>query len=629
MSVSNRRMRVHALAAATAVAISAFAAPAFAGKLNLSGLEAGAQYDRFIVKYRDGSVERTDAGKVKAALNRATAAGVGGKALAVGHLRRMSMGADVLKAARKLDRVEAESLMRQIAADPNVEYVEVDKLNKPLLTPNDTRYSEQWGYSGTYGIKANQAWDVTNGNGVVVAVLDTGITNHSDVNANILPGYDFIGDTAVSNDGNGRDSDASDPGDWVTANQCGGTHAAQNSSWHGTHVAGTIAAVTNNAKGVAGVAYGAKIVPARVLGTCGGYDSDIADAITWASGGTVSGVPANANPAEVINLSLGGSGACGATTQTAINGAVGRGTTLVIAAGNDNVNVSNASPANCDNVIAVASITSTGARSSFSNYGTLIDIAAPGSNILSTLNAGTTTPGAETYASYNGTSMATPHVAGVVALIQAVATTPKTPAQVETLIKGNVTAFPSTPSQPIGPGILNAKAVVDATNGTTPRPTGGTLTNGVAATGSAASTGSVLQYTMVVPAGASSLNFTTTGGTGDADMYVKFGSAPTNTVVRLPSVHTGNAETCNIATAQVGTYYVRPARLLDAYSGCSLTGSYTTGGGGGTQTYSNTSDYTISDNATVDSPITVSGRSGNAPATRRSTVNIVHTYMAT
>ena len=197
--------------------------------------------------------------------------------------------------------------MRQIAADPNVEYVEVDKLNKPLLTPNDTRYSEQWGYSGTYGIKANQAWDVTNGSGVVVAVLDTGITNHSDLNANILPGYDFISDTAVSNDGNGRDSDASDPGDWVTANQCGGTHAAQNSSWHGTHVAGTIAAVTNNAKGVAGVAYGAKIVPARVLGTCGGYDSDIADAITWASGGTVSGVPANANPAEVINLSLGGS----------------------------------------------------------------------------------------------------------------------------------------------------------------------------------------------------------------------------------------------------------------------------------------------------------------------------------
>ncbi|HEV8693102.1 MAG TPA: S8 family peptidase, partial [Lysobacter sp.] len=404
--VSNRRMRLHALAAATAVAVSAIAAPAFAGKVNLSGLEAGIQYDRFIVKYRDGSAEGADVGKAKAALGRATKAGVAGKALAVGHLRRMSLGADVVKANRKLDRVEAQLLMQQLANASNVEYVELDKFNTIKLTPNDTRYSEQWGYSGTYGIKADQAWDVTNGTGVVVAVLDTGITNHSDLNANILPGYDFIGDTDVSVDGDGRDADASDPGDWYDNAHCGPAPAppSSNSSWHGTHVAGTIAAVTNNAKGVAGVAHGAKIVPARVLGRCGGYDSDIADAMIWASGGTVTGVPANANPAEVINLSLGGSGACGTTTQNAINSAVSRGTTLVIAAGNDNTNVSNASPANCNNVIAVASITSTGARSSFSNYGSLIDIAAPGSNILSTLNSGATTPSTETYASYNGTS---------------------------------------------------------------------------------------------------------------------------------------------------------------------------------------------------------------------------------
>jgi serine protease len=620
-------MRLHALAAATAVAVTTLASPAFAAqRLNLSGLEAGVQYDRFIVKYREGTAEGADTGKAKAALARATRAGIAGKGLALGHVRRMALGADVVKADRKLDRAEAETLMREIAADPSVEYVELDKLNKPYLTPNDTRYSEQWGYSGTYGIKANQAWDVTNGAGAVVAVLDTGITSHSDLSANILPGYDFIIDTAVSNDGNGRDSDPSDPGDWVTANQCGGTHAAQNSSWHGTHVAGTIAAVTNNAKGVAGVAYGAKIVPARVLGTCGGYDSDIADAIIWASGGTVSGVPANANPAEVINLSLGGSGACGTTTQNAINGAVGRGTTLVIAAGNDNVNVSNASPANCANVIAVASITSTGARSSFSNYGTLIDIAAPGSNILSTLNAGTTTPGAESYASYNGTSMATPHVAGVVALIQAVATTPKTPAQVETLIKGNVTAFPSTPSQPIGPGILNAKAVVDATNGTTPPPTGGTLTKGVAATGLGASTGGYVKYTMVVPAGATNLTFTTSGGTGDADMYVKFGSEPTDTVYDCRPYKSGNAETCTFATPSAGTYYIN-LKAYSTFSGVSLLGDYTTGGGGGTQTYSNTSDYTISDNTTVDSPITVSGRTGSGLSSTQVAVNIVHTYI--
>lgn len=622
-----RRIRLHALSAATVVALSTLAAPALAqqSRVNLSGLQADSGNDRFIVKYKEGSAARSDAATLRSSLSAAAAASMGsGKALGLSHLRRTATGAEVVRASRRLDRVEAETLMRQIAADPSVEYIEVDKLNKPLLTPNDTRYSEQWGYSGTYGIRANQAWDVTNGSGAVVAVLDTGITNHSDLNANILPGYDFIIDTTVSNDGNGRDSDASDPGDWVSANQCGGTHAAQGSSWHGTHVAGTIAAVTNNAKGVAGVAYGAKIVPVRVLGTCGGYDSDIADAIIWASGGTVSGVPANANPAEVINLSLGGSGACGTTTQTAINGAVGRGTTLVIAAGNDNTNVSNASPANCSNVIAVASITSTGARSSFSNYGSLIDIAAPGSNILSTLNTGATTPGSETYAAYNGTSMATPHVAGVVALIQAVATTPKTPAQVEALIKGNVTAFPSTPSQPIGPGILNAKAVVDATNGTTPPPTATPLTNGVAVTGVSGAAGSDKLYSLDVPAGASGLKFVTTGGTGDADLYVKFGSAPTTTSFDCKSEGSSNAETCNIATAQTGKYYVL-VRGYAAYSGLSLTGSYTTGGGG-TQTYSNTTDYTIGDNATVDSPITVSGRTGNAPSNASVTVAIVHTY---
>ncbi|MET3929230.1 serine protease [Lysobacter sp. OAE881] len=623
----NRGLRAHALSIATAIALSsALAAPALAqqARVNLSGLDAQAGSDRFIVKYKDGSAERANVSTLQSALSSAARTAGAGKALGVRHVRRIATGADVVRADRKLDRVEAESLMRQIAADPNVEYVEVDKLNKPYLTPNDTRYSEQWGYSGTYGIKANQAWDVTNGAGSVVAVLDTGITSHSDLSANVLPGYDFIIDTTVSNDGNGRDSDPSDPGDWVSANQCGGSHAAQPSSWHGTHVAGTIAAVTNNAKGVAGVAYGAKIVPVRVLGTCGGYDSDIADAIIWASGGTVSGVPANANPAEVINLSLGGSGACGTTTQTAINGAVSRGTTLVIAAGNDNTNVSNASPANCNNVIAVASITSTGARSSFSNYGSLIDIAAPGSNILSTLNSGSTTPGAETYASYNGTSMATPHVAGVVALLQAAATTPKTPAQVESIIKANVTPFPSTPSQSIGPGILNAKAVVDAANGTTPPPTG-TLTNGTPVTGLSGSAGTELRYTLAVPAGATGLKFVTSGGSGDADLFVKFGSAPTTTSYDCKSEGSTNAETCNIATAQAGTYHVL-VRGYSTFSGLSLTGSYTAGGGGGTQTYSNATDYTISDNATVDSPITVSGRTGNAPTNASVTVAIVHTY---
>ena len=578
MSSKSRRTLVRGLLVVGTASLSSLllCAPAWAGDVHLAGLDSAPTHQRFIVKYRQDSRQAAgDAALQKTLVSAARALPArAGKSIGVQHMRRLAVGADVVRADAKLDRAEAETLMRKLAADPNVEYVEVDRLNTIRLTPNDTRYGEQWGYSGTYGIKANQAWDVTNGAGSVVAVLDTGITAHSDLAANLLPGYDFINDTTVSNDGNGRDNDPSDPGDWVSANQCGGIHAAQGSSWHGTHVAGTIAAVTNNAKGVAGVAYGAKIVPVRVLGTCGGYDSDIADAIIWASGGTVSGVPANANPAEVINLSLGGSGACGSTTQAAINGAVSRGTTLVIAAGNDNTNVSNASPANCNNVIAVASTTSTGARSSFSNYGALIDIAAPGSNILSTLNSGTTTPGTESYAAYNGTSMATPHVAGVVALLQAVSTTPKTPAQVEALIKANVTPFPSTPSQSIGPGILNAKAVVDAANGGgNPNPGGTVLNNGVPITGLSGAASSTQFFTVQVPAGASNLVIASSGGTGDADMYVRAGSQPTTSTYDCRPYKTGNNETCSFSSPTAGTYHIM-VRGYSTFSGVTLTASY-------------------------------------------------------
>lgn len=465
--VVNRRMRLHALSFATVVAISAIAAPAIAapaiaGKVDFAGLDSGQTYDRFIVGYRNGTPERKDVAAAKESLARAAVARVGGQAVALKHLRRMGIGSDVVRIDRKLDRVEAESLMRQIAADPDVEYVEVDRRMHAFLTPNDYYYLQrQWDMYDTYGIRANNAWDVTQGAGVVVAVIDTGITDHSDLNANILPGYDFIDDVAVSNDGDGRDGDAHDPGDWIAANQCGGSHPARNSSWHGTHVAGTVAAVMNNGQGVAGVAPAAKVVPLRALGTCGGWDSDIADAITWAAGGSVPGVPANPYPAEVINLSLGGQSACGSTTQSAINGAVGLGATLVVAAGNDNAPASGFSPANCNNVITIGATTKTGARAEYSNYGPAVDLAAPGSGIFSTQNTGTTIPVAESYGLKSGTSMSAPHVAGVAALVQSISTVPKTPAQMETLLKCTATPFPSTPSQPIGTGIVNAQSAVN------------------------------------------------------------------------------------------------------------------------------------------------------------------------
>ena len=219
--------------------------------------------------------------------------------------------------------------------------------------------------------------------------------------------------------------------------------------------------------------------------------------------------------------------------------------------------------------------------------------------------------------------MATPHVAGIVALMQAVATTPKTPAEIEALLKSTARAFPVAQTQLNGAGIANAKAAVDAVNGTPPPPTGGTLTNGVAATNLSAATGAYVNYTMTVPAGATNLTFTTSGGTGDADMYVKFGSAPTDTVYDCRPYASGNAETCTFAAPSAGTYYIN-LKAYAAFSGVSLTGDYTTGSA---QTYSNTADYTISDNATVDSPITVSGRTGFASSTTSVSVNIVHTYI--
>jgi serine protease len=539
---------------------TAFAVPDIGtDRINTSMLKAGQTYDRFIVKYRAGSNELASSSMRAQALNNAGLL----QGLAVGHLRRMAVGADVIRSERKLDRAGAEALMQQIAANPNVEYIEVDALLKPVFTPNDSRYNEQWHYyEPTAGINAPAAWDLSTGSGVVVAVLDTGITNHPDLNANVIAGYDLISDTAVSNDGDGRDADPSDPGDWTT-DQC---DAPSDSSWHGTHVAGTVAAVTNNGDGVAGVAYSAKIMPVRVLGTCGGYTSDIADGIVWASGGSVSGVPLTKTPAQVINMSLGGSGACSITTQNAINSAVGRGSTVVVAAGNENANAANFNPASCNNVIVVAATTRSGSRSSFSNYGSIVDLAAPGSGILSTLNSGTTTPGTASYAAYNGTSMAAPHIAGVVALMQAAAV--KTPAQVESNLKSTTRPLPGSCAGGCGTGIVDARAAINVQAGSPPS-NDDTLFNGQPLTGLAGSRSSETRYSITVPSGVSSLSFTLSGGSGDADLYVRFGSAPTTGSFDCRPYLNGNNETCTFPAPQAGTYHVM-IRGYSSYSGASL-----------------------------------------------------------
>ncbi len=592
-------------------------------RFNASALAVGEQYEGFIIHFREGSRAVADPAAVLAAVQ-PVAARLGVRAT---HVRTLAAGGELVDFGISGNRLDAISIMELIAANPDVAYVEPNAIMRASFTPNDSSYPQQWHYfEAAGGLNLPPAWDIANGTGVVVAVLDTGSTSHSDLNGNTIAGYDFISNSTTARDGNGRDSNPQDQGDWYAANECVVGWPAANSSWHGTHVAGTIAAVTNNSAGVAGVAFGAKIQHVRVLGKCGGTLADIADGIVWASGGTVSGVPANATPAKVINMSLGGGGACGTTYQNAITSAVNRGTVVIVAAGNENQNTSNSRPANCNNVVAVAAVGRNGGKASYSNFGAAVDVAAPGgggTGVLSTLNNGTTVPGSESYAFYQGTSMATPHVAGAAALILDVAS--KSPADIESILKTTARAFPATCSQ-CGTGIVDAYAAVQAAGGggPGPGPGPGVLTNGVPVTGLAGAANAELRYTLAVPAGASNLVIQMSGGTGDADLYVQFGSAPTtNSYICRPYLN-GNNETCTIAAPSTGTYHVM-VRGYTAFSGVSLVGSFTTGGGGGGSFFENTADYAINDLQTVESPISVS-RAGNAPSNLQVAVRIIHTY---
>ncbi|MDX3244234.1 S8 family peptidase [Streptomyces sp. ME18-1-4] len=470
-----------AASTASAVAAQETVSPGSAVPAAQTEAAPGTPAERLIVGYKSGAAE--------ARSNPAAEADAAAKGKETGEdvdfQRRLGTGAALVDLGDDLTKADVADVVAQYQADPQVAYVVPDRLNKPKADPNDTEYAKQWDlFESTAGMNVPGAWATSTGTGVTVAVIDTGYVAHSDLAANIVGGYDFIADTAVSVDGDGRDSNPADPGDYYAANDCGSGIPASNSSWHGTHVAGTIAAVTNNNKGVAGIAYGAKISPVRVLGKCGGYDSDIIDAITWASGGSVSGVPANSNVAKVINMSLGGDGACTSATQSAITAAVNRGTTVVVAAGNENDNVANHSPGNCNNVISVAATNRTGAKASYSNYGSLVDISAPGgqtstgtaNGILSTLNSGTKTPSSESYAYYQGTSMATPHIAGLVALMKS-ANSSLTPAQIETAIKNNARALPGSCSGGCGAGLADAARTVQAVSGSGGSTGGTTFSN--------------------------------------------------------------------------------------------------------------------------------------------------------
>jgi serine protease len=340
-------------------------------------------------------------------------------------------------------------------------------------TTNDTYYSYLWNVNNasgsTYGVDAEDAWSSSTGDGAVIAILDTGITSNSDLNSHVIPGYDFIG-----NDTNPTDE---------------GPESA--TDWHGTHVAGIAAAIANDGTGVFGVAPNAAIEPVRVMGASGGTDIELIAGIRWAAGLTGSGASTtNAHPADVLNLSLGGdvTDGCPTGVQTAINEAVAAGTAIVVAAGNgdsagNGIALTNTYPANCENVIRVVATTYEGTLASYSNYGTShlpATVAAPGGSGSSGSDATdwilSTWP-SNSYMGMVGTSMAAPHVAGVVALLRA-ADSSLTVAQLTSLLK--TTAEPLTNScgsSSVGAGIVDAAAAVaSATSTTSTRSNASTFT---------------------------------------------------------------------------------------------------------------------------------------------------------
>lgn len=643
MRCSNvKQNRIVVLGLASAMLVAAVVPAANAADSNLTvrdvaqAAPAGQNGSRIIVRFKDGvAASRSSAAKLqsaKAAFSRAklanvrTAAGTT-VALNAAHVRTLGTGADLLKLSLKMSDAQLQQIVSALAADPNVEYAQVDTRKQivrdfrapqsmvasalkaagnvsPAFTPDDPRYAtHQWHFNNTAGgVRAGEAWDISKGAGTIVAVLDTGILrNHPDMaGPRILQGYDFITDAFVSRRATDeRVPGGDDLGDWnPVAGECYAGSPVTESSWHGTHVSGTVGEVTNNGIGGAGLAHEAQILPVRVLGRCGGYTSDIVDAVTWASGGTVADVPTLAEPADVINLSLGGSGACEPAEQAAFNAARSRGVVVVIAAGNSNGDATNFSPGNCANVINVGATGITGARASYSNYGAPVDLSGPGGGggadpgnggwdgyVFQAASLAPTTPesGAYGYGGYAGTSMASPHVAAVAAMVQSALVAqdraPLTPAEMEDLLKATARPFPIAPpaNRAIGSGIVNAKAALDKalevpcvpTPEVPCEPTAIALTNKVPLNGTSGAAGSETLYSFEATAGGT-VSFMTYGGSGDVSVYVSFGDEPTPTDADASSTRPGNTETIRFTPAQAGKYYIKVVGVR-AYSNLTVT----------------------------------------------------------
>ncbi|GEM_PF-359528 len=469
-------------------------------RADFEALSGASQHQSFIVYYRSAS----RAGDIKAFARQKLSQIEQNTGFALEFSRAIFTGGWLIHTRAPLSSEEAKTLFQAFLQQPDMEFIEPDRVFKPLMVPNDPRYGQQWHYfEPTGGVNLPAAWGMVNGTGVTVAVIDTGITNHPDLAANIVGGYDFIhqpdstlpGDFVDPRDGDGPDPNPRDEGDWTRGNDCtpssdgtkpqgGSANPAPGimpgpggfvkSSWHGTHVAGTIAAIANNGVGVTGVAPGAKILPVRVLGKCGGRLLDVVQGISWAAGGTAfaddGSVIPNPHPAQVLNLSfgMGSPSAClpQSTLQRAINSARDQGAVVVVAAGN-NSSLANYPPANCQGVITVAATDREGNLAAYSNFGPNITVSAPGGEIFATLangvlsthNNGSTTPSTPAYHYLGGTSMAAPHVSGIVALMLE-ADPSLTADQVATVLQNNARPLPGTCIVNCGAGIVDAGATI-------------------------------------------------------------------------------------------------------------------------------------------------------------------------
>ncbi|HTY93147.1 MAG TPA: S8 family serine peptidase [Steroidobacteraceae bacterium] len=415
--------------------------------LHHSTPEAGAEAPRVILKLRTSAPGATaeDAPTRLGRLSRRTG-------VSVNLVRSITERMHVLEIGRGQAAEPLAAMLARLRGDPEVEYASVDERRFAHQVPNDPLFMQQWYLqndpSTPAALDAVSAWDTTTGSAsVVIADLDTGVRfDHPDLlrasqGGRLLAGYDFISSAAVANDGDGWDADASDPGDWVTSADASAAPfkgcTVTNSSWHGTRTAGLLGALTSNATGIAGITWGTQILPVRVLGKCGGYDSDIQQAMLWAAGIHVSGVPDNPNPARVLNMSFGSSsGACPQSYLDVIQQLTALGVVMVVSAGNEGGPVD--TPANCAGVVGVAGLRHAGTKVGFSSLGPEVALSAPAGNcvntapgsaclysILTTTNSGTTVPATNTYtdeyANANlGTSFSAPLVSGIAALMASV-----------------------------------------------------------------------------------------------------------------------------------------------------------------------------------------------------------------